>query len=51
MVNCPECNNKMGKFGRAWSGRKRVQRYKCSRCGATKYGSLETKKGGVRWKL
>lgn len=30
---CPDCHIKMGKTGMCWSGRRRVQRYKCSRCG------------------
>jgi len=34
-VNCPECYSKMHKMGKAWSGRKQVQRYRCPKCGRT----------------
>ena len=32
-MQCPECGNKMHKAGFVWSGRNRVQRYKCPKCG------------------
>uniref|UniRef100_A0A6M3LUX6 Putative transposase n=1 Tax=viral metagenome TaxID=1070528 RepID=A0A6M3LUX6_9ZZZZ len=32
---CPECKNKMAKAGMIWSGRTKVQRYKCNKCGRT----------------
>lgn len=32
---CPECNSKMSKAGFAWSGRKKVQRFRCQACGRT----------------
>jgi len=31
--NCPECGAKMHKSGMAWSGRKKIQRWKCYNCG------------------
>jgi transposase-like protein len=34
-VKCPDCGNPMHKSGFAWSGKKRVQRYKCNKCGRT----------------
>lgn len=34
-VNCPECKAKMHRMGKVWSGRNRVQRYKCPNCGRT----------------
>jgi len=34
-VNCPECGTKMHKMGKAWSGRKQIQRYRCPNCGRT----------------
>ena len=34
-VLCPECSTKMHKMGKAWSGRKQVQRYRCPNCGRT----------------
>jgi len=30
---CPECGRIMAKSGWAWSGRHKVQKYKCSGCG------------------
>ena len=35
VVHCPECGAKMHRMGKAWSGRKRVQRYRCPKCGRT----------------
>jgi transposase-like protein len=32
---CPECKSKMIKNGIVFSGRKKVQRYLCSKCGRT----------------
>jgi len=32
-MNCPECKTKMHKSGFVWSGRKKVQRWKCPKCG------------------
>lgn len=34
-IFCPECSSKMHKMGKAWSGRKQVQRYRCPKCGRT----------------
>lgn len=34
-IKCPECGTKMHKAGLAVSGRKKVQRYRCSKCGRT----------------
>ena len=34
-IYCPECNTKMHKMGTTWSGRNKVQRYRCPRCGRT----------------
>ena len=33
LPNCPECNNKMIKQGGVWSGRKKVQNFRCNHCG------------------
>jgi len=33
--NCPECSTVMMKAGKAWSGRTKVQRFKCPACGRT----------------
>lgn len=38
-VNCPECRAKMHKIGKVWSGRNRVQRYRCPNCGRTTINS------------
>ena len=35
VVCCPECGSKMHRMGKAWSGRKQVQRYRCPKCGRT----------------
>lgn len=35
IIKCPECGNPMVKAGHAWSGRKKKQRYLCSKCGRT----------------
>lgn len=32
---CSECNHAMHKAGFIWSGRRKVQRYKCNKCGRT----------------
>jgi transposase-like protein len=32
---CPDCKIKMGKAGFAWSGKNKVQRYRCNKCGKT----------------
>ena len=34
-VLCHNCQTKMGKSGFAWSGTKKLQRYKCHSCGTT----------------
>lgn len=34
-ATCPKCGSKMHRAGFAWSGSRRVQRYRCGRCGAT----------------
>ncbi len=34
-VQCPECDSKMHRMGKIWSGRKQVQRYRCPKCGRT----------------
>jgi len=35
-MKCPQCGySKMHKAGRAWSGKRRVQRYRCNKCGRT----------------
>lgn len=41
---CPECKHKMAKSGWAWSGRKQVRRYKCSRCGRVLIDTKDIKK-------
>lgn len=46
---CQECYTKVGKAGRRWSGRKRVQAWLCSGCGRVTLhpltmDELETKK-------
>ena len=33
IVNCPGCGKKMGKAGFVWSGKKKVQRWRCFGCG------------------
>ncbi len=33
VVLCPDCGEKMHKAGMAWSGRNKVQRYQCPKCG------------------
>ena len=38
---CPECKIEMHKAGTQFSGRHRVQRYKCNKCG---YAATETNK-------
>jgi hypothetical protein len=32
---CPDCNSRMSKAGLAWSGTKKVQRWRCQKCGKT----------------
>lgn len=32
---CPDCGGPMHRAGRPWSGRHKVQRYKCPKCGGT----------------
>lgn len=39
MPICPDCKIEMHKAGTQWSGRNKVQRYKCSKCG---YAATET---------
>ena len=34
-MNCPKCLIQMGKAGFVWSGSRKVQRYRCNKCGAT----------------
>ncbi len=41
-MNCPECQHPMHKAGFAWSGRTKVQRWKCQECGRI---HIDTKKG------
>lgn len=36
MPKCKKCNHPMHKAGFIWSGKNRVQRYRCNECGATK---------------
>ena len=44
------CNGKpMGKAGTQLSGRRRVQRFKCSRCGRTKLSKEEVKLKNITW--
>lgn len=36
-MKCPDCGYlKMAKYGHTWSGRRRVQKYRCIKCGRTK---------------
>jgi transposase-like protein len=35
MPECPECKSKMHRSGFSWSGRKKVQRWRCNKCGRT----------------
>lgn len=35
MKKCPNCKGSMYKAGFAWSGKKKVQRWKCINCGRT----------------
>ena len=36
IMKCPECSSTlMGKSGKVWSGRTRVQRWRCEKCGRT----------------
>ena len=46
-VHCPECGAKMHRMGKAWSGRKQVQRYRCPKCGrtATENAALSADRG------
>ncbi len=44
MPNCPECGTKLGKAGSKWSGRKKVQKYQCSKCGRVVIATQEIKK-------
>jgi transposase-like protein len=34
-MNCPDCKVTMGKAGKAWSGKTKVQRWRCNKCGKT----------------
>jgi len=34
-IKCPECDSKMHKMGKVWSGRHQIQRYRCPKCGRT----------------
>jgi hypothetical protein len=34
-INCPRCNSLMHKAGHAWSGKIRVRRWRCRKCGRT----------------
>lgn len=31
-LHCPECNNPVTKAGGAWSGRIKVQQFRCQKC-------------------
>lgn len=42
-MTCPECKAPMHKAGMGWSGRKKVQRYRCNACGRT---TIQAKKEG-----
>ena len=35
IVYCPDCGYPMHKSGTAWSGKHKVQRYRCQQCGRT----------------
>lgn len=35
MPSCPDCKIEMHKAGKVWSGKKKIQRYRCNRCGRT----------------
>ncbi len=39
-ILCKTCNYPMHKSGKCWSGRKRVQRFKCNKCGKTTISKL-----------
>ena len=32
-IKCPSCNTKMHKAGFGWSGSRKVQRFRCPKCG------------------
>jgi len=34
-ATCPDCGHTMHKSGFVWSGRTKVQRWKCNQCGRT----------------
>ncbi|KKN71836.1 hypothetical protein LCGC14_0416900 [marine sediment metagenome] len=34
-MNCPDCKTSMHKNGKVWSGKKKVQRFRCPKCGRT----------------
>lgn len=33
MPKCPDCKTEMHKAGLVWSGKHKVQRFKCNKCG------------------
>ena len=35
IIVCPTCKLVMGKAGKIWSGKRKVQRWRCSGCGRT----------------
>lgn len=44
-MNCPDCNSKMHRAGFAWSGRQKIQRWKCNQCGRTTIKDKPKKEG------
>ena len=50
-MNCPECGANMHKMGKAWSGRKQVQRWRCPKCGRTTIKNEVTKSESIQKKL
>jgi len=43
-MNCPECGKAMHKIGFAWSGRRRVQKWRCPACGRTTIKDIDRQK-------
>jgi transposase-like protein len=46
---CPKCQTPMCKGGKPLSGTRRVQRYKCSKCGATTTNPLSTNNNHTKY--
>ncbi len=49
MLQCPECKSiKLAKAGKTWYSRKKIQRWRCLKCGRvfTEHLNKEIKKGG-----